>query len=71
MTKSYEDLIQQFQEGKIKALRLVMDSEYNHLYLQWCEERKVEPSDESANNFLDELEYDMFDHQTNISDHGI
>lgn len=70
MAMDYVDLVQQFQEGKIKALRFVMDSEYNHLYLEWCEERKVEPSDESANDFLDELDYDMFEHQTNVDNYG-
>lgn len=68
---NYEELIQQFQEGKLKALHFVMDSDYNHLYLEWCEERNVEPSDESANDFLDELEDDMWQHQTYPLEYGL
>lgn len=66
MSKNYDELVQLRQAGKINDLLFVMDSDFATTYLKWCDEKKLEPSNESASQFLDEIEFDMFDNQTNI-----
>lgn len=71
MAKDYNELVQLRQEGKIGDLMFVMDSEFNITYLQWCDENRTEPSDESAARFLEEIEFDMFEHQSNSDTDGL
>lgn len=70
MVKSLDELIQLRQEGKITELQFVMDSEYAKTYLNWCAEKRVDPSDSSASDFWEEFEYDMFEQQSNIETDG-
>lgn len=72
MAKDYDELVQLRQDGKISDLLFVMDSEFNTTYLEWCQENNTEPSDESAQDFLNEIEADMFHNQTYpVEDYGL
>ena len=64
MSQSYEEMLQYHQEGRITLLQFIMTSEYNAVFLDWCKEKATEPSEESAQLFLDELEHDMEISQT-------
>lgn len=70
MSTAYDELIQLRQDGKYSDLPFVMESDYNKTYLNWCKEKNLQPSDETAAKFLEEVENDMFDHQTNIDTNG-
>lgn len=70
MTAKYEDRIEKLQSGKVSYLEFVMEGEYKSSYIQWCEEHLVEPTDETAAQFIDEIEYDMFEFQSNSDLHG-
>lgn len=70
MSTAYDELVQLRQDGKYSDLPFVMESDFNTTYLNWCKEKDLQPSDETAKNFLNELENDMFEHQTNIDTNG-
>lgn len=71
MAKNFDELVQLRQDGKINDLIFIMDSEFNSTFLEWCDENKTEPSEESASQFLEELEFEMFEHQTNSDHYGL
>lgn len=68
--KSYDELVQLRQDGKITNLLFIMDSDLNFTFLDWCVEMGKEPSDSSASEFLEEFEYDMFETQSNVNLNG-
>ena len=71
MATNFEDLIKLRQEDKIGDLLFVMENtEYNTTFLDWCRENHLNPSEETATRFIDELEYDMFEFQSNSDRHG-
>lgn len=71
MAMNFDELIQLRQDDKIGDLLFVMENtEYNQSFIEWCKENKVEPSNETAARFIDELEYDMFDFQSNQVNNG-
>ena len=44
----YDELVQLLQEGKIGHLRFILESDNEKVFLKWCEEHGVEPSDDVA-----------------------
>ena len=53
---NHEELVELLQEGKIGFLRFVMDSENADDYLEWCRSHGTDPSDESAEFYVEQTE---------------
>ena len=51
---NHEELVELLQEGKIGFLRFVMDSENADDYLEWCRSHSTDPSDESAEYYVEQ-----------------
>lgn len=53
-------------------LRYVMESDNAGEYKQWCKEHGIDPSDDSAEFYLDQTEVDAMERQTiNDENYGI
>ena len=49
--------------GKIGFLRFVMDSENADDYLEWCRSHGTDPSDESAEFYVEQTDIEQMDRQ--------
>lgn len=55
--------IQLLQEGKINYLQYVMNGENAEEFIEWCKDRHIEPSIDSAELYYEMCEIDMLEHQ--------
>lgn len=60
---NHEELVELLQEGKIGFLRFVMDSENADDYLGWCRSHGTDPSDESAEFYVEQTDIEQMDRQ--------
>ena len=60
---TYNEQLQLLQEGRIGHLQFVMNGELADDFLRWCKSHGVDPSDETAEFFIEQTESDMMDHQ--------
>ena len=68
----YEELVELLQEGKIGHLRFVMESEDAEDYLEWCRSHGTDPSDESAEFYVEQTDTGWMDSQeTDDEDYGV
>lgn len=68
----YEELVELLQEGKIGYLRFVLESENAQDFLDWCRTHGTEPSDESAEFYVEQTDINLMDRQViNDEDYGI
>ena len=68
----YEELVELLQEGKIGHLRFVMESEDAEDYLEWCRSHGTDPSDESAEFYVEQTDAGWMDSQeTDDGDYGV
>ena len=68
----YEELVELLQEGKIGYLRFVLEGENEQDYLEWCRTHGTDPSDESAEFYIEQTEAEMMDRQVmDDEDYGI
>ena len=51
--KSYDELVQMKQDGKIGWLDFVMKGEDADEYKQWCQDHGEEPTEENAELFVE------------------
>lgn len=51
--KSYDELVQMKQDGKIGWLDFVMKSDDADEYKQWCQDHGEEPTEENAELFVE------------------
>ena len=61
--KTYEELVELLQAGKIGFLRFVMDGENAEDYLEWCQTHGTDSSDESAEFYVEQTDIDQVDRQ--------
>ena len=61
--KTHEELVELLQAGKIGFLRFVMDGENAEDYLEWCQTHGTDPSDESAEFYVEQTDIDQMDRQ--------
>ena len=61
---NHEELVQLLQEGRIGHLQFVMNGDNAQDYLRWCEEHGTDPSDDSAEFYIEQTEIEMMDRQT-------
>jgi len=70
--KSHEELLQLLQEGRIGHLRFVMDGENADDYMEWCRTHGTDPSDESAEFYIEQTDISSMERQTiDDEDYGI
>ncbi|WP_303072352.1 hypothetical protein [Bacteroides fluxus] len=71
-TKTYEELVEQLQDGKIGHLHFVLQGENAQDFLDWCRSHGTDPTDESAEFYIEQTEIDMMEHQAiNDEDYGV
>ena len=59
----YEELVELLQEGKIGFLRFVLEGENAQDFLDWCRTHGTDPSDESAEFYVEQTDIDQMDRQ--------
>ncbi len=68
----HEELVELLQEGKIGYLRFVMEGDDAQEYLEWCRSHGTDPSDESAEFYVEQTDTKWMDSQeTDDGDYGI
>ena len=60
-TKTYEELVEQLQDGKIGHLHFVLQGENAQDFLDWCRSHGTDPTDESAEFYIEQTEIDMME----------
>lgn len=71
-TKTYEELVEQLQDGKIGHLHFVLQGENAQDFLDWCRSHDTDPTDESAEFYIEQTEIGMMEHQAiNDEDYGV
>lgn len=68
-TKTYEELVEMLQDGKIGHLHFVLQGENAQDFLDWCRSHGTDPTDESAEFYIEQTEIDMMERQA-INDEG-
>lgn len=68
-TKTYEELVEQLQDGKIGHLHFILQGENAQDFLDWCRSHGTDPTDESAEFYIEQTEIDMMERQA-INDEG-
>ena len=59
----YEELVELLQEGKIGYLRFVLEGENAQDFLDWCRTHGTDPSDESADFYVEQTDINLMDRQ--------
>ena len=73
-TMSHEELVELLQEGRIGYLRFVLESENEQDYLEWwwCRAHGTDPSDESAEFYVEQTDIMQMERQLiDDGDYGI
>ena len=60
---NHEELVELLQDGKIGYLRFVMDGENSQDYLHWCQKHGTDPTDESAEFYVEQTDIAQMDSQ--------
>lgn len=61
--RTYEELVELLQEGKITYLQFLMESDSADDFVQWCADHGTEPTDESAEFYIEQTDTTMMDRQ--------
>jgi len=64
--KTFENLVELKQNGKIGWLEFVRQGVDADSYAQWCDEHGVEPSEDSAELFVEMTEERLFDNTVEL-----
>ena len=68
----HEELVELLQEGRIGHLQYVMNGDNAQEYLDWCRSHGTEPSDDSAEFYIEQTEVDAMELQTiDDGDYGL
>ena len=71
-TKTYEELEELLQDGKIGHLHFVLQGENAQDFLDWCRSHGTDPTDESAEFYIEQTEIDVMERQAlNDEDYGV
>ena len=71
-TKTYEELVELLQDGKIGHLHFVLQGENAQDFLDWCRSHGTDPTDESAEFYIEQTEIDVMERQAlNEEDYGV
>jgi hypothetical protein len=70
--KTYEELVELLQEGRIGHLQFIQESGNAQDYREWCRSHGTEECDESAEFYIEQTEAEMMDRQVmDNEDYGI
>lgn len=61
--RTYEELVELLQEGKIGHLQFIMEGDNAGVFKQWCADHGTEPTEESAEFYIDQTDTSMMDRQ--------
>lgn len=65
-------MVELLQEGKIGYLRFVLEGENAQDFLDWCRTHGTDPSDESAEFYVEQTDINLMDRQViNDEDYGV
>ena len=71
-TMNHEELVELLQEGKKATSRFVTEGENAQDYLDWCRSHGTDPSDESAEFYIEQTDIEQMDRQVmDDEDYGI
>ena len=71
-TKTYEELVELLQDGKIGHLHFVLQGENAQEFLDWCRSHGTDPTDESAEFYIEQTEIDVMERQAlSDEDYGV
>lgn len=71
-TKTYEELVELLQDGKIGHLHFVLQGENVQDFWDWCRSHGTDPTDESAEFYIEQTEIDVMERQAlNDEDYGV
>lgn len=71
-TKTYEELVELLQDGKIGHLHFVLQGENAQDFLDWCRSHGTDPTDESAEFYIEQTAIDVMERQAlNDEDYGV
>ena len=71
-TKTYEELVELLQDVKIGHLHFVLQGENAQEFLDWCRSHGTDPTDESAEFYIEQTEIDVMERQAlNDEDYGV
>ena len=59
----YEELVELLQVGNIGYLRFVLEGENAQDFLDWCRTHGTDPSDESAEFYVEQTDINLMDRQ--------
>ena len=60
---NHEELVELLQEGRIGYLRFVLEGENEQDYLEWCRAHGPDPSDESAEFYVEQTDIMQMERQ--------
>ena len=64
--RTYEELVQLRQDGKIGWKQFVLEGDDAEGYRQWCEDHGMEPTDDNAELYVEMTDERMFENQEEL-----
>ena len=64
--RTYEELVQLKQDGKIGWKQFVLEGDDAQDYIQWCEDHGVEQTDDNAELYVEMTDERMFENQEEL-----
>ena len=64
--RTYEELVQLKQVGKIGWKQFVLEGDDAQSYIQWCEDHGVEQTDDNAELYVEMTDERMFENQEEL-----
>ena len=61
--RTYEELVQLRQDGRIGWKQFVLEGDDAEGYKQWCEDHGMEPTDDNAELYVEMTDERMFENQ--------
>ena len=64
--RTYEELVQLRQDGRIGWKQFVLEGDDAEGYKQWCEDHGMEPTDDNAELYVEMTDERMFENQEEL-----
>ena len=64
--RTYEELVQLRQDGRIGWKQFVLEGDDAEGYRQWCEDHGMEPTDDNAELYVEMTDERMFENQEEL-----
>lgn len=64
--RTYEELVQLRQDGRIGWKQFVLEGDDAEGYKQWCEDHGLEPTDDNAELYVEMTDERMFENQEEL-----